>query len=113
MRTPQLQNHMGDPCIVCAAREKGMSYREIAEVIGLSETPVRTHVLHIRTPQQKAREASLALIAAGMPYLEITRRTGIFPSVLTALNRRHGLSVRKVGRPKLIKNISGKQERVL
>lgn len=99
VRYPQLRNHMGDPCIVCSAREKGMSYQEIAEAIGTSATPVREHVRHIKTPQQRAREAAVALIAAGVPYREITRRTGIFPSALAAMNRRLGLSVRKIGRP--------------
>lgn len=109
---PSKLAHDGDSCSLCEARARGLSIREIAEVVGMSENPVRLHVLHVKTPQQKAREEAQALIAAGVPYREITRLTGIFPSALVALNRRHELSVRKIGRPKLIQNIYGEQERV-
>lgn len=100
-RLPQLLNHMGDPCVVCSARERGLTLQEIADTIGTSPTPVRLHTLHIKTPQQKAREASLALLQAGVPYREIQSRTGIFPSALAQMNRRLALSVRKIGRPRI------------
>lgn len=104
--------HMGDPCVICDARARGLSLQDIADSVGVSHTTIRTHTLGVETPSQKARRASLELLAAGVPYREITRRTGIFPSALVALNRRHELSVRKIGRPKLFQNVSSEQERV-
>lgn len=94
-----LANHLGDPCIVCASRERGLSLAEIAAAVEISASVIRLHTLHIETPRKRAAKEARVLLAQGMPYRAIMARTGIVPAQLAKINRRYGLSERHVGRP--------------
>jgi DNA-binding CsgD family transcriptional regulator len=97
-RDKQLDHAPGQTtCHVCDARARGLSLQEIADAIGISHTTVRTHTIGIVTPRERAHAEAKRLLAAGLPYREITERTGIFPSQLAIWNKREQLSHRLPG----------------
>ena len=78
----------GDIDMLKALAAQGMPYKRIARVLGRTPQAISRKMIrmHLRLGYAK-RSAALALLAAGVPYMQVHRETGVPMSTLNRIKK--------------------------